>query len=105
MDYIKWIDDYGMDIGDFNISAFESVNMLHTRSKIESVIEELTNEERNKLFTFDLLLITNAGKMFEHISKVHPNSLTDENVKEWWWNLNKVANGEISFQLIPRIEV
>ncbi|MFZ3588927.1 hypothetical protein ACOI1C_06505 [Bacillus sp. DJP31] len=98
-EYNKSVDIYGKCIGDYEISPFESVDMLHRRSNLESVIHELTKDERLKLLSYDMELIKNAILMAAHIGKVYDFSLSDEPLSEWWWHLDKVANGTIGFQL------
>jgi hypothetical protein len=98
------IDIYGKCIDDFGVSPFESVDMLHRRSKLENVIHELTKDERIKLISYDMELIKNAKRMSEHIVKVYDFSLSDEPLSEWWWHLDKVANGKIAFNLSAEIE-
>ncbi|MFJ8528384.1 hypothetical protein [Bacillus sp. NPDC094106] len=93
------IKNYGLDVSDFEVSPFESLNMLHTRSALKKIIHELTNEERIQLYSYDMLLIQNAKKMSEHIREVYDFSLSTEPSSEWWWHLDKVAKGEISFHL------
>lgn len=39
--------------------------------------------------------------MSDHIKQVYDLSTSDEPLNEWWWHLDKVANGEISFDLSP----
>lgn len=95
----KLIHNYGLDVADFEVSAFESVNMLHTRSALEKVINELSNQEKIELYTYDMILIRNASKMAEHIKEVYDFNMSTEPLSEWWWHLDKVANGEITFHL------
>ncbi|MFC4799473.1 hypothetical protein ACFPA1_08890 [Neobacillus sp. GCM10023253] len=100
----KSIEIYGKCVDDFEVSPFESVDMLHRRSRIERVIHELTNDERIKLLSFDMQLIRNANRMSEHIGEVYDFSLSEEPLIEWWWHLDHIANGKIAFNLSPEIE-
>ncbi len=95
------IEIYGKSVDDIEVSPFESVNMLHRRSKLENVIHELTHDEKMKLLQFDMQLIKNAKKMSKHIKEVYDFSLSDEPLNEWWWHLDKVATGKIAFHLSP----
>ena len=97
--YEKEIRNYGLGIDDFEVSPFESVNMLHTRSRLEKVVHDLTNEEKIKLYAYDMVLIQNAKKMSEYISEIYNFSNSKEPLTEWWWHLDKVAIGQISFNL------
>lgn len=100
----KSIEMYGKSVNDFEVSPFESVDMLHRRSKLENVIYELTHDERMVLISYDMQLIKNARKMAEHIGDIYDFTLSDEPLSQWWWHLDKVANGEIVFHLSPEIE-
>lgn len=99
MSHTKVIENYGQDVDDFEVSPFESVNMLHTRTKIEKQIKNLTNEEKIKLYAYDMVLIQNANKMMNHIEEIYDFSASSKPLNEWWWHLDKVSNGEISFNL------
>ncbi len=96
-DYSSKIRNYGLGVNDFEVSPFESINMLHTRSYLEKVMQELSTEDRIKLYGYDMILIQNAKRMAKHIGEVYDFSQSKESLKEWWWHLDKVANGEISF--------
>lgn len=93
------IENYGLSVNDLDVSPFESMDMLHLRSKIEKVLSELTNEETAKLFQYDLKLVENAKDMAEHISEIYSFSMSTEPTSQWWWHLDKVVSGEISFHL------
>jgi hypothetical protein len=102
--YNKSIEIYGKCVDDFEVSPFESVDMLHRRSKLDSVIHELTHDERIKLLSYDMQLIKNAKRMSKHIAEIYDFSLSDEPLRQWWWHLDKVANGKVAFHLSPEIE-
>ncbi len=97
----KIIEIYGKGVDDIEVSPFESVDMLHRRSKLESAIHELTHDDKMKLLHFDMQLIKNAKMMTRHINEVYDFSLSDEPLSEWWWHLDKVATGKIAFHLSP----
>lgn len=99
----KNIELYGEDVEDTEISPFESVHMLYLRSVIEREIHKLTIEERIDLISYDIKLIKNAKRMYEHIRIINDFSLSKEPLSYWWWHLDKVANGKITFSLVPVI--
>lgn len=68
---------------------------------MEHVIHELSNEDRIELIICDLQLIKNAKRITKFIGKVYDFSITEEPLTHWWWHLDKVANDEIEFHLIP----
>ncbi len=101
--HLASIEVYGKCVDDFEVSPFESVNMLHRRSHLELVSHELTYEERMELLNYDIRLINNAKRMSQHIGEIYDFTLSEEPLSQWWWHLDKVANGKITFRLIPYI--
>ncbi|CAM5779264.1 hypothetical protein [Brevibacillus borstelensis] len=95
------IEVYGKCVDDFDVSPFEAMHAFHLRSKLEHVSHELTYEERMKLLSYDVRLINNAKEMSKHIGEVYDFSVSDEPLSQWWWHLDKVSNGKITFRLIP----
>lgn len=49
--------------------------MLHLRSKIEKMIQELTNSERIVLNGYDTELINNANKTRKHLEEIYDFSV------------------------------
>ncbi|MDQ0219433.1 hypothetical protein ELQ35_17485 [Peribacillus cavernae] len=95
--YFHDINNYGKDVDDILVSPFESIQMLHDRSYLQSMYHELTLEEQILLSEYDLKLIKNAKNMVKHIEKVYDFSLSSESTEEWWWHLDKIADGTIPF--------
>lgn len=93
--YMQDILNYGEDVNDFEVSPFESVQMLHDRSDLQRVYHELTLEEQQLLSEYDLQLFKNADKMYRHIKNAYDFNLSKEAYEEWWWHLDKVASGDI----------
>ncbi|MCM2999985.1 hypothetical protein M3647_21145 [Paenibacillus cellulositrophicus] len=61
-EHARNIEIYGKSVDDFDVSPFESVEMLHRRSNLDRVFDELNQDERMKLLKHDLQLIKNAKK-------------------------------------------
>lgn len=96
--YKQDILNYGEDVIDFESSPFESLRMLHDRSELFKVQDQLDYEEKLMLAQFDIKLIANAEKMVEQISKVYDFGLSAEiSADQWWWHLDKIASGDMSF--------
>jgi hypothetical protein len=97
----KRIEVYGKGIENFDLSPFESIHLLHIRSNLEKVFHELTHDERIKLLSYDLKLIQNAKRMAKHIGSIYDFRLSKEPISQfwWWWHLDRVAKGEITFTL------
>jgi len=93
------IQNYGLDVDDFDISPFESINLLHTRNEIHSRIGELSGNDRSELHKYDMLLIENAGRMYSHISKIYDFENSGEPLAKWWWHLDKVADRKLNVEL------
>jgi hypothetical protein len=56
----------------------------------------MKENEKIRLLSIDLKVIKNARKIAEHIGKIydftrsnHPSSF------EWWWHLDKIADGQV----------
>lgn len=96
---LDMIDFYGDSVDDFEVSAFESIDMLHRRTLLHSLYLKMTPAEKIKLFNYDLILIKNAKKMSEHISEKYNFSLSNEPTDQWWWHLDKVASGKLIVDL------
>lgn len=97
------IEIYGNCVDNFEVSPFESINMLH-RSDLERVSLEFSYEERMKLLSYDMKLVENSEKMSKQIGEVYDFALSKEPLSQWWWHLDKVANGKIAFHLSPTFE-
>lgn len=77
--------------------------MLHDRSELHSVYSELTFQEKLELARYDLQLIQNAKKMVQHIYKAYDFSLSEQSRDEWWWHLDKIAEENLSFGVLPSV--
>lgn len=105
LDINKEIEMYGRDIDDIiEVSPFEDTYLLHMRSQIERELHRLTNDEKIKLYNYDLKLIKNAKELANHIEEIYDFKLSKEPLQEWWWHLDRVASGEITFTLTPKFE-
>ena len=102
--HIESIDIYGQCVSDYDVSPFESIHMLHLRSNLYRVSQEFTHQERVKLLSYDVRLIIYAKEMCKHIREIYDFSLSNELLHQWWWHLDKIADGKITFSLIPVID-
>ncbi|MDA1675408.1 hypothetical protein [Bacillus cereus group sp. TH152-1LC] len=99
-EYMEEIKYYGEDAIDTEISAFESVNMLHQRSWLQENIHNLSEEESELLRENDRKLLANAKNMFEHIRRIYDFSArSTERLEEWWWHLDMVVDGRLKVSL------
>lgn len=104
--YKQDILNYGDDVNDLENSPFESLRMLHDRTALNKVINELDFEEKVLLGYYDLKLIENAERMVDHISNAYDFKLSDENNishDQWWWHLNKIAKGNMNFGVSSKL--
>ena len=102
-DFSILVRNYGLGVSNFDVSPFESLNTLHTRSNLEKSMKHLTNEEKVELHRYDMVLIQNAKEMCKHIESVYDFLTSKEPVSEWWWHLDQVAKGDIRFKLITDV--
>lgn len=98
--YKQFILNYGDYVSELETSPFESLRMLYDRTDLFKIQEELDFDEKVLLCTYDVKLIENAEKMVKHISQIY-NFDYSSNIpyEQWWWHLDKIANGIISFSV------
>ncbi|WOV87469.1 hypothetical protein QWT69_16715 [Sporosarcina oncorhynchi] len=99
MDRMKLVNLYGEGITDCDSSPFEMIETFHIRSELHQL--PLTKEEKKVVAAYDLKLLSNAEKVFEHTSKAYDFSASKENMEEWWWHLDLLLKGEILFSATP----
>jgi hypothetical protein len=99
MEYLRDIESYGEEVSDFEVSPFESIDMLHRRSRLNKESHKMTLKERILLMRYDLRLLENVDKMIEHIREIYDFSNSKEPLEEWWWHLDKVASNELEVEI------
>jgi hypothetical protein len=97
--YLRDIEIYGEEVTDVEVSPFESIDMLHLRSRLNKDSHKMTLKERILLMKFDLRLLENVDKMVEHIGETYDFSNSIEPLEEWWWHLDKVASNELEVEI------
>jgi hypothetical protein len=95
------IEEYGEFVENFEASPIKLIEIMRKRSQLKNLFQKLSIDERHKLIGYDLQLIKNAIRMSKQIEKLYEVFLTEEPLSNWWWHLDKVANGEIDFFLCP----
>jgi hypothetical protein len=101
MNYLNDIEQYGQDVADFEGSPFETINMLHFRSRLNKESHHMTVKERTLLMKYDIELLENVDDMVKHLQKVYDFSKSTEPQEEWWWHLDQVALGELEVEIGP----
>lgn len=99
MDFLKDIEYYGEDVTDIEVSPFETIDMLHRRSRLNKESSKMSLQERILLMKYDLKLLENVEEMVKHIGEIYDFSLSAEPLDEWWWHLDKVASGELEVEI------
>jgi hypothetical protein len=99
MDFLKDIEEYGEDVNDFEVSPFETIDMLHRRSRLNKEFSKMSLRERILLMRYDLRLLENVEQMVKHIERVYDFSSSVEPLEEWWWHLDKVATSELEIEI------
>jgi hypothetical protein len=100
--YRQDILNYGDDVNDLDCSPYEHVRMLHERTNIKNIEDKLDFNEKVMLYIIDLNLVKNADEMTNHIRKAYDFSLSDKNhipLEQWWWHLDKIANGKLILKI------
>jgi len=85
------IQNYGVDVRDLDTSAFEMIEMLHLRSKIHQYFHELSDDEKNEVTRYDLILISNAQAFYEKMKTIYDFHHSKQTEDEWWWHLQKIV--------------
>ncbi|MEC2159752.1 hypothetical protein [Virgibacillus halodenitrificans] len=102
--YEQNIINYGNDVSDLASSPFESLRMLHDRTALYKIQHRLNYQEKVLLAQYDLKLIENAEKMVKHINNIYDFELSDDIPSEqWWWHLDKIANGTMDFGVSSKV--
>lgn len=96
---------YGQDVTDFEVSPFETIDMLHRRSRLNKESPNMTLKERMLLMKYDLRLLENVDRMVQHVEKIYDFANSKEPLEEWWWHLNKVASGTLKWKLDQVIKI
>lgn len=95
MSLMKKVNDYGILLDSLDLSPFETLNALSLRSNLEKDLNKMTNQEKLKLYQYDLYLLDNIEELKKHLEQVYDFSGSDEPTEQWWWHLDKVVSGEI----------
>jgi len=91
----KKINDYGMLLDTLDLSPFETLNAMHLRSSLQKEINDMTNQQKLKLYQYDLYLLDRIEEFKKHLEEVYDFSSSDEPIEQWWWHLDKIVSGEI----------
>lgn len=84
---------YGEGITDLETSPFEMLEAFHIRSKLHHL--NLTKDEKKMVAGYDMKLLKNIERVFDHTNKVYDFSQSKEKHDEWWWHLDLLLEGEI----------
>ncbi|PAV27668.1 hypothetical protein CIL05_20905 [Virgibacillus profundi] len=95
MSMMKKVNDYGILLDSLNLSPFETLNALNLRTNLEKEMNNITNQEKLKLYQHDLYLLDNIKDFKDQLEQVYDFSNSDEPIEQWWWHLDKVISGEI----------
>ncbi|WP_088052870.1 hypothetical protein [Virgibacillus dakarensis] len=99
MNYLKYIEQYGQDVTDFEVNPLETMDMLHLRSRLNKESHNMTLKERILLMKYDLQLLENVDRMVQHVERIYDFSSSMEPYEEWWWHLDQVASGELEVEI------
>ena len=92
----SWLTQYETDVRFPDVSGFEQLDMLLTRSRIFAAGGALTPEQKERLAEADRQLVAGAETFLRTIAPVA--SLAEWRVhsgaspEEWWWYLDVLVN-------------
>ncbi len=55
----------------------------------------MTNQEKLKLYQYDLYLLDHIEELKKQLDQVYDFSKSNEPVNQWWWHLDKIISGKI----------
>jgi hypothetical protein len=95
MNYENLITGYETDVQFPDVSGMEHLEMLMTRSEIAKNEKYLSDEQRQRVFNADILLLQQAVFFYQSIKNIADLNhwRSDENVSPtyWWWYLDVLA--------------
>lgn len=102
LSYLQLIKNYGIDIAECDdVSSFELIATLVNRDKLEESYDNLSGEEKDLLISYDKLLLDNAKKFYDELSKVYSFN-NSKQLTHWWAHIDKVVSGELIVDLEKR---
>src|SRR5690625_6848611 len=68
------INEYGSLLDSLDLSPFETLNALSLRSTLQQEIDKMTNQEKLKMYQYDLWLLDNIKAVKEQLDQVYDRS-------------------------------
>jgi hypothetical protein len=99
--WLQKIKRYEEDIFDLDVSPFETIAILHLRSELERVFPAMNSDEQLELLSVDVKGLKNARNIADHLKDIYDSSTSKKPETEWWWHLDKVAEGKIIIKSNP----
>lgn len=83
------ISNYGLSVRNFQVSPYESLNMLDLRDILDDNIEKMSDIQKKRLWKHDFKLLLYSKHMAARLSKVYNFEYSrDISEGKWWWHLN-----------------
>jgi|SRR5690625_107877 len=89
------INEYGSLLDSLDLSPFETLNALSLRSTLQQEIDKMTNQEKLKMYQYDLWLLDNIKAVKEQLDQVYDFSKSNKPSNQWWWHLDKIISEKI----------
>lgn len=103
MNYDELIHDYEVDVEFPDVSGIEHLDMLLARSEIAEIEHDLTEEQRQRVYNADKLLVEYAQQFYESIQRIASLEQWRQHhkakVTHWWWYLDVIAQVTGTFDI------
>jgi len=94
----RLLKSYTVGVHHPEVSGFEVLELLDTRSELAKVEADLTDVEREALERADALFLDNVGRFYESLLRVTTPLEARRRAgippSHWWWYLEKLARAE-----------
>ena len=91
----EWLRDYEVDVDFPDVSGFEIIETLMTRSEIAALEPQLTQAQRLRLEAADRKLMRDANRFYQSLREIAdlPTLRANSNVlpSHWWWYLDALV--------------
>lgn len=97
-DYPQLLADYEVSVGFPQVSGFEILELLDTRSRLALVESQLNAAEKEQLEKANEVFLAHAAEFYEQVTSVadirEMRRRAAVPISHWWWHLEKFSRLE-----------
>ena len=90
----RLLEQYSEDVHHPDVSAFELLDLLHSRSMLATLEAQLSTDERQRLEEADTELLAAAPALLRRLTELAPlptlRSRANASPSHWWWYLDRL---------------